>query len=117
MTPRTSLSAASERTTSPPISSLMQMALADPGLISLAAGFVDQATLPVGAVAGQVAALTADASEGRRALQYGTTVGDLALRSGLIGLLEADERVPAGSFEHLLSRTVVTSGSQQLLYL
>ncbi len=47
MTPRNILSAASERTSPPPISTLMQMALATPGLISLAAGFVDQQSLPV----------------------------------------------------------------------
>ncbi len=117
MTPRLSLSGTSERTTTPAISMLMQMALADPGLVSLAAGFVDQATLPVEAAAREIAALWADASEGRRALQYGTTAGDLGLRLRLIELLESNEGVTAGTFETLLPRTVVTSGSQQLLYL
>ncbi|MCA1686873.1 MAG: PLP-dependent aminotransferase family protein, partial [Planctomycetia bacterium] len=56
-------------------------------------------------------------AEGRRALQYGTTVGDVGLRSRLLGLLERDERVAPGTFEPLLPRTVVTTGSQQLLYL
>ena len=32
-------------------------------------------------------------------------------------LVEASERVPAGTFEKLLPRLVVTTGSQQLLYL
>src|SRR5437588_337963 len=99
---RTALSAASERTTTPAISTLMQMALANPGLISLAAGFVDQATLPVEASAREVVALSADAAEGRRALQYGTTAGDLMLRSRLLGLIETSEGVTAGSYEHLL---------------
>ena len=46
MTPRIALSAASERTTTPAISTLMQMALANPDLVTLAAGFVDQQSLP-----------------------------------------------------------------------
>lgn len=117
MTPRISLSAASERTSSSAISALMQTALANPDLVSLAAGFVDQATLPILATAHEVGELAADAAEGRRALQYGTTSGDPALRSRLLGLLEADERVPEGSYANLLPRTVVTTGSQQLLYL
>ena len=117
MTPRTSLSAASERTTSPAISSLMEMALASPGLVSLAAGFVDQATLPIECAAGAVAGLASDPPEGRRSLQYGTTAGDPSLRSRLLGLIEANEGVPEGTYRHLLPRTVVTTGSQQLLYL
>lgn len=117
MTPRIALSVASERTTTPAISTLMQMALAYPGLVSLAAGFVDQLTLPVAATAGEVASLAADAAEGRRALQYGTTAGDAALRTRLVGLLEADEGVAPGGFGHLVPNTVVTTGSQQLLYL
>lgn len=116
-TPRISLSAASGRTTTPAISTLMQMALDQPGLISLAAGFVDQETLPVDGTAREVAALRAEPVEGRRALQYGATAGDVALRSRLIGLIEASEGAEAGSYEHLLPRTVVTTGSQQLLYL
>ena len=117
MSPRTPLSAASERTNSSAISALMQLALANPELISLAAGFVDQATLPIEATARAVAGLAANPSEGRRALQYGTTIGDRALRGRLLGLIEANEGVPEGSYANLLHRTVVTTGSQQLLYL
>ena len=71
-----SLSAASSRTESPVITEMMQTALANPGLISLAAGFVDQQSLPYEAVARAAAGLLADPDEGRRALQYGTTAGD-----------------------------------------
>jgi 2-aminoadipate transaminase len=117
MTPRTPLSAVSGRTSDPAISSLMQAALANPDLISLAAGFVDQESLPVEATARAVAAVLGDPREGRRALQYGTTAGDAAFRSLLLSRLEREERVPAGSFDHLLPRTVVSTGSQQLLYL
>jgi 2-aminoadipate transaminase len=117
MTLPTPLSAASRRTTEPPITDLMQRALANPGLISLAAGFVDHATLPVEATAQAASAVLADVTEGRRALQYGTTRGDLRLRTQIVRLLERNENVPAGSFDEVLHRTVVTTGSQQLLYL
>ena len=117
MTARIPLSAASRRTASSAISNLMQMALANRSLISLAAGFVDQATLPVDHCAREISALFADPAEGRRALQYGTTIGDAALRSRLLRLIEFSERAPAMSYDHLLPRTVVTTGSQQLLYL
>ncbi len=117
MTPRIALSAASERTTTPAISTLMQMALANPDLVSLAAGFVDQATLPVALTAREIAALSAQGAEGRRALQYGTTPGDLSLRTRLATLIEAEVGESAGSSGNLVARTVVTSGSQQLLYL
>ncbi len=73
----------------------MQAALANPDLISLAAGFVDQQSLPVEATARAVAAVLGDAREGRRALQYGTTAGDLALRTRLLappGARGADAR-------------------------
>lgn len=117
MTMRTSLSAASERTTTPAISGLMRMALTNPELISLAAGFVDQRSLPVEAAQASLSTIGLDAAEGRRALQYGTTIGDDRLRRRLLERIEADERVRPGSFAHLFERTVVTTGSQQLLYL
>jgi 2-aminoadipate transaminase len=96
---------------------LMQRALANPALISLAAGFVDHATLPVEATGEAAAALLADGTEGRRGLQYGTTRGDLRLRNQLVRLLERNEGVPEGTFSEVVHRTVVTTGSQQLLYL
>ena len=60
MTPTSALSAASRRTSPPVISALMKAALADPTLISLAAGFVDQGSLPVDATAGAIADVLAD---------------------------------------------------------
>ena len=117
MTPRINLSTAAVRTSPPAISTLMQLALADPNLISLAAGFVDQGSLPVEMAARAIEALLADPREGRRALQYGTTIGDIDLRERLLAHLERTEGVPPGSFRHALPRTLITSGSQQLLYL
>lgn len=117
MTSPTQLSVVANRTSVPAISTLMHMALATPGLISLAAGFVDQQSLPVELAAEEIAAILADAREGRRALQYGTTLGDHQLRERLIAYLEQDEHVPSGTFQHYVPRTIVTTGSQQLLYL
>jgi len=113
----TQLSALSNRTSVPAISTLMQMALATPGLISLAAGFVDQQTLPAEMAADEIAAILNDPAEGRRALQYGTTNGDLRLRERIIALLEQNEHVAPGAYQSLVPRTVITTGSQQLLYL
>jgi 2-aminoadipate transaminase len=95
----------------------MQTALANPGLISLAAGFVDQQSLPHEATARIAGDILRDPVEGRRALQYGTTIGDIGLRRQIVGLLERNEQVQPGSFEAILPRVVVTTGSAQLLYL
>jgi 2-aminoadipate transaminase len=117
MTRKTSLSAASCRTEPPVISEFMQTALANPGLISLAAGFVDQQSLPHAEVARIASEILADPVQGRRALQYGTTIGDVGLRKELVALLERNERVAPGTFASILPRVVVTTGSAQLLYL
>lgn len=111
------LSAASSRTEPPVISEFMQTALANPGLISLAAGFVDQASLPRETVARITAEIFADPAEGRKALQYGTTIGDVGLRREVAALLERNERVEPGAFAAIVPRVVVTTGSAQLLYL
>ena len=60
-----------------PISFLMHKALAHPELISLAAGFVDQQSLPIEATQEAVAVLLANPHRARTALQYGTTPGYL----------------------------------------
>lgn len=117
MTRQISLSAASCRTEPPVISDFMQTALANPGLISLAAGFVDQQSLPHMEVARIASEILGDPVQGRRALQYGTTIGDVGLRKELVALLERNERVEPGTFASILPRLVVTTGSAQLLYL
>ena len=111
------LSAAAKRTNPSSISHLMQTALENPGIVSLAAGFVDQQSLPVDVVAQVASDLLGDPTEGRRSLQYGTTIGDLRLRSRLIEHLERSEGRSPGSFKEAISRTVVTTGSAQLIYL
>jgi 2-aminoadipate transaminase len=111
------LSETSRRTSEPLISDLMQRALATPNLISLAAGFVDQATLPSATVQAAASDMLADPIEGRRSLQYGTTRGDFLLRRRVVGLLEQDEGARPGTFHDLVPRTIITTGSQQFLYL
>ncbi len=100
-----------------PISELMQQALANPSLISLAAGFVDRPSLPVDAAAAATAEILADPAASRWALQYGTTQGDIVLRRLLIERLEREEGAAPGAFAETVGRTIVTTGSQQLLYL
>ncbi len=105
------------RTTTPPINFLMRTALEQPGLISLAAGFVDSETLPVAemrAIAGEV---LGDESAGRKALQYGTTVGLAELREELLAhVCRLDGVTPAG-MSVTPENLIVASGSQQLLYI
>lgn len=111
------LSSAARRTGDSPISDLMARALAAPDLISLAAGFVDHATLPVEPTARATAAILADEIEGKRALQYGTTRGDLKLRRHLVERLVEQGEIPETAAADVQNRLLVTSGSQQLLYL
>jgi len=100
-----------------PISTFMSRALAQPELISLAAGFVDQATLPLAAVDEAMQALAADASEGHAALQYGTTSGYRPLREALLEEQRASDGNPESLRGITPEQVVVTSGSNQLLHL
>ncbi|MFO1476058.1 MAG: PLP-dependent aminotransferase family protein [Verrucomicrobiota bacterium] len=105
------LSGLGRRTEDPPITWLMHMALARPGLVSLAAGFTDNDTLPVREVARLINRMSKTRA-GRAALQYGTTQGDPELRDRTARRLAAADRVACDP-----ARLLITSGSQQLLYL
>jgi 2-aminoadipate transaminase len=117
MKPAIRLSAAARRTGDSPISDLMAHALASPDVISLAAGFVDHATLPVDATAKAVATVLGDEIEGRRALQYGTTRGDLKLRHRLVERLVQQGELSRSQAADVQHRLVITTGSEQLLHL
>ncbi len=117
MTVPIALSAAARRTHPSSITHLMQTALENPGVVSLAAGFVDQQSLPVELAGRTVAELLSDPAGGRRALQYGTTAGDLGLRGRVLEYLERRDSQPAGRYRDALGRTIVTTGSAQLIYL
>jgi len=92
----------------------MARALAHPHLISLAAGFVDQTTLPAEEAEAAFAGLWSDAHTARAALQYGTTAGYGPLREQIL----ARHVGQAASAAHVsLDRVIVTAGSNQLLHL
>ena len=94
----------------PPISELMARALENPKLISLAAGFVDQETLPVAAVQQVAADLFSDTHHGQAALQYGTNAGSPELREQLLSRIKESDHLS-------VEQVVVTAGSNALLHL
>lgn len=104
-----------------PIGDLMQQALARPELISLAAGFVDQQTLPVDLTRAALDALLANGAAARAALQYGATAGHPPLREAVLARLIEADRAATPSRVHATPPTVeqamVTAGSNQFLQL
>lgn len=94
-----------------PISYLMTLALANPTTISLAAGFVDNASLPVREIGEISRQLFADPATARMALQYGTNVGDADLRQAIA------TRYFERDAERLADRMILTAGSNQFLQL
>lgn len=111
------LSARSRRTTDSPITFFIKTAIETPGMISLAAGLVDEASLPTAAVAAAEREILADAFTGKSALQYGSTHGFAPLREKCLRFLtDADGTVP-GDVRLTKDHVVLTTGSQQSLYL
>lgn len=92
----------------------MELALENPEVLSLAAGFTDNRTLPVDAVEGAATALAQREGEPDY-LQYGTNRGRPGLRRLLAARLRAAE--PGLPEEGAADRMMVTNGSQQMLYL
>ncbi len=105
------------RTAEPPISWLMHAALSRPKLISLAAGFTDNASLPVAEARIALNRVLRSPRTSRPALQYGITSGDPALRRLTARHLQALDGVTAHDKYHSPGRLLITSGSQQLLYM
>jgi len=116
-----------QRTAPPAISWLMSLTLAHPKLISLAAGFTDNASLPVDEARALLDEILSATRTGQPALQYGSTAGDPLLReltAKRLTELDAQATSPApvaagGTPATTLSsaRLLITHGSQQLLYL
>jgi len=116
MSPKpSSISQRARRAGGQPIGPLMKRALDNPGLISLAAGFVDQATLPVDVVRVATEALLRDPNVARSALQYGSTGGHAGLRDSVVARLAEQDRVAIDP--SVAERVLVTAGSNQLLHL
>lgn len=111
--PAVSFSALGRRAQAPTIARLMNAALENPALLSLAAGFTDNATLPLPAVSAAAQRLAGRGD--REALQYGPNQGRPRLRAMLAGHLRRWE--PALDAELLARQFFMTNGSQQALYL
>ncbi len=98
-----------------PISYLMHLALQRPQLISLAAGFVDQHSLPAEPTKQALDALLSDRAAAGAALQYGTTHGFSPLREIVLDrLINMDGR---HGDRPTLDQVVLTAGSNELLHL
>ena len=111
------LSQLGRRTAEPPISWLMSVALARPHLISLAAGFTDNESLPVREARGLFDQMLRSPRTGQAALQYGTTLGDPTLRRLTAEHLQRLDGVRGKPKAYSPERMIITSGSQQLLYM
>lgn len=94
---------------------LMSIALQKPDLLSLAAGFTDNSTLPLEDVKELVSLLDGHSAEGKSALQYGTNQGCPKLRSLLTRRIEKYDAAEVGQYN--AGRMFMSNGSQQGLYL
>lgn len=115
--PPIAFSSKAQRTGEAPISYLIAVARANPQLISFAAGLVDPLTLPGEETLEITRTLLSDPARARDVLQYGTTLGNARLREAIVAHLEKLERKPASSLSIKPDNVVVTTGSQQALYI
>lgn len=106
------LSQRAQRSADQAIGRLMAQALAHPDLISLAAGFVDNATLPVAATQAALAELSADEATLRKSLQYDSSAGSASLRAVL-----AEWAYRKWDYRPNIDNVILTAGSNQLLHL
>jgi 2-aminoadipate transaminase len=94
----------------------MREALEQPGLISLAAGFTDNPSLPVAETQLIIKGLL-KGKKGHSPLQYGTTHGDEPLRKLTAQRLARMDRRAKNGKHYKPDRVLITHGSQQLLYI
>lgn len=106
-----------QRTHDSPISYFMQQAVENPRLISLAAGLVDAESLPATPVKEALDYILARPPSAQAALQYGTTQGYLPLRDKLAQHVAQLDGVTPKDMSITADDVVITTGSQQLLYL
>lgn len=105
-----------QRTKEQPIGYLMSVAVENQNIISLAAGLVDYETLPTGEVL-EIATRVLSEDQAKIALQYGTTEGHARLRQVLLNHFTKMDGVPAEHYGVTADDVVVTTGSQQLLFI
>ena len=111
------LSELGRRTGEPPIAWLMKLALDRPKLISLAAGFTDNPSLPVEATRELLEKILGSPKRGQSALQYGAGAGDADLRGLTVKRIVEQDGANPRSGAYAAERLVVTHGSQQFLYM
>ena len=114
--PALALSAKARRTGEQPISFLMAAA-ADPKFINFAAGLVDPLTLPVQEVRRIAQTIFSSETRAGAALQYDTTLGLASLRCAALKHLEMLEQKSAADFGVSEREILISTGSQQALYL
>jgi 2-aminoadipate transaminase len=95
----------------------MKLTLERPRLISLAAGFTDNATLPAEEVDRITHEILRRPKTAQSALQYGTTIGLPQLRQELLRRWHQQDRDVRHRSPVTSDHIVITNGSQQLLYL
>ena len=100
-----------------PISYLMMLALTQPNLISLAAGFVDYDTLPGADTDALMHKILSDPAASRAALQYGKTQGLTELRSLAYDHLAGCDGIDPADFPGDPDCIALTTGSQQMLHI
>jgi 2-aminoadipate transaminase len=110
------LSQLGRRTAEPAIAELMNAVLARPHLISLAAGFTDNESLPV-ARTRQLLEEVLCSPQAQGALQYGTTLGELPLRQLTAERLQKLDGSRGKSGVYAPENLLITHGSQQFLYM
>jgi 2-aminoadipate transaminase len=96
---------------------LMAKTLAQPELVSLAAGFVDHQTLPVEPTRQALEAIWADPERARAGLQYGTTIGYGPLREAVLDRMLMADGCSRRELNVSVDQVVITAGSNQLLFL
>lgn len=114
MNPASIFSERALRTQPPPISWLMKVVVENPEIISLAAGFVDQSSLPNDLMKELMQELFSNPTAARASLQYGITSGLPSLRATMAARLVEHYGLPGPV---TADDVVITNGSQQLLHL
>src|SRR5947207_1046246 len=111
------LSQLGQRSEAPAISWLMEVTLSRPQLISLAAGFTDNASMPVNDARELLDEILRSKKTGQPAMQYGSTAGDPLLRKLTAQDLRLKEGVKDSDKAYAPDWMIITNGSQQLLYM
>jgi len=99
------------------ISYLLKVALETPGVISLAAGLVDQESLPSGGVSKLLKYVQERKDCCQPSLQYGTNAGLMRLRKAVLDYLRKADEAPYPDEIFGPQNLVITNGSQQFLHM